>query len=244
MSCSGATSCGMVDRKDFDAIGGTPVRYGSPGDYVRRTISCERSFYGDLVDWLKSLKYFSDAFGGTQMNGVDFIGHAGAFVCKPGCHGRGLALDINRVQWAGVACNMFGGDHASGTRRVRRRYLAVDASCRKFFKYTLDGWYNAQHTNHIHVDGHTRPVFDKQSVSDVGFIQAVCNNFDGAGVTVDGSWGPRTQRAWDATNDAWGFNGCNPFASEVAAAEWCNFVMAHGFADEGASASVYRSLLC
>jgi hypothetical protein len=30
----------------------------------------------------------------------------------------------------------------------------------------------------------------------------------------------------------------------VAATEWCNFVMAHGFADEGASASVYRSPLC
>jgi hypothetical protein len=234
----------MSDPRSFDEIGATPVRYGSPGSYVRRTISCQRPFHSDLVDWLKSLKFFSQAFGGQAMDAVDFIGHAGAFVCKPGCHGRGLAFDINRIQWRAVACDMFGGDHAAGDRRVRRRYLAVDASCRKFFKYTLDGWYNAQHTNHIHVDAHTRPVFDKRSTSDAGFIQAVCNNLDGAGLTVDGSWGPRTQRAWDAINAAWGFNGCNPFANEVATAEWCNFVMAHAFADEGASASIYRSPLC
>jgi hypothetical protein len=139
---------------------------------------------------------------------------------------------------------MYGGDYNAGDRTVRRRYIAVDASCRRYFKYTLDGWYNPDHTNHIHVDLHTVPVFSKDSISDTGFIQAVCNNFDGAGLEIDGVWGPKTQDAWRDVNDAWRYNGCDPFSNEVATAEWCNFVMAHGFADEPASAAILRSPLC
>ncbi|HEY6567853.1 MAG TPA: extensin family protein [Actinomycetota bacterium] len=244
MSCSGSSTCGMNDPKTFDAIGPTPIKYGSPGDYTRKEIKCERKLYAELVDWLATLKYYSTVFGGWSMNEIKYVGHVGAYVCKPGCHGLGQAFDINRIQWDGVASDMYGGDHSSGDRKVRRRYLAVDASCRRYFKYTLDGWYNPDHTNHIHVDLHTTPVFSKESLSDVGFIQAVCNNFNGAGLTIDGTWGPRTKDAWRDVNDQWGYNGCEPFSNEVATAEWCNFVMAHGFADQPASAAILRSPLC
>jgi hypothetical protein len=244
MSCSGSTTCGMNDPKTFDAIGPTPIKYGSPGDYTRKEIRCERKLYTELVDWLATLKQYSTVFGGWGMNEVKYLGHVGAYVCKPGCHGVGQAFDINRIQWNGVATDMYGGDHNAGDRTVRRRYIAVDASCRRYFKYTLDGWYNPDHTNHIHVDLHTVPVFSKDSISDTGFIQAVCNNFDGAGLEIDGVWGPKTQDAWRDVNDAWRYNGCDPFSNEVATAEWCNFVMAHGFADEPASAAILRSPLC
>jgi hypothetical protein len=244
MSCSGSTTCGMNDPKTFDAIDKTPIRYGSPGNYTRVNVKAESAFYQSLVGWIRNLRYFSDAYGGSAMDSLKWIGHAGAYVCKPGCHGRGRAFDINRVQWNGVAVDMYGGDHSSSDRRVRRRYLAVDACCRKHFKYTLDGWYNADHRNHIHVDTHTTPVLSKSSVADTVFVQAVCNNFNFAGLTIDGSWGTATQDAWRDLNDAWGYGGCDPFTDEVAYGDWCHFVMAHGFADAPASAAVYRSVLC
>lgn len=244
MSCSGSTSCGMADPKEFDAIGNTPLRYGSPGNYVRKTIKAERDFYQQLVDWLGTLKYFSSTYGPKALSNVSWIGHVGAYVCKAGCHGRGRAIDLNRVQWNGAATDMYGGDHAATNRTVRRRYLAVDAACRKHFKYTLDGWYNTQHTNHIHVDDHTAPILDRASASDAGFVQAVCNNFNGAGLTVDGVWGASTQDAWRDLNQTWGYVGCDPFSSRSAYGDWCNFVMAHGFRDAGATSAVYRSFLC
>jgi len=234
----------MTDPKTFDAIGKVPLRYGSPGAYVRKDVRAERAFYQELVDWLATLRYFASTYGPNALSTVEWIGHAGAYVCKPGCHGRGRAIDLNRVQWNGAAANMFAGDHASSERKVRRRYLAVDAACRKHFRYTLDGWYNAQHENHIHVDTHATPILDKGSVSDTGFVQAVCNNFNGAGLAVDGRWGSSTQAAFRDLNDTWGYGGCDPFSSRGAYADWLNFVMAHGFADAPASDAVFRSFLC
>jgi len=244
MSCTTSTTCGMSDPKVFDAIDRTPIKYGSPGNYGQREIRAERSFYRKLEDWIWSLRTFSSTYGPKGLQQVRWIGHVGAYVCKTGCHGRGRAIDLNRVQWNGAATDMYGGDHASTNRTARRRYLAVDACCRQYFKYTLDGWYNAQHTNHIHIDDHTTPVLDKSSKSDTGFVQAVCNNFNGAGLTVDGVWGTSTQEAWRALNKKWGYGGCDPFSSQLAYSDWCRFVMAHGFRDVGASAAVYRSALC
>lgn len=244
MSCSGSTTCGMRTPKTFDAIDGVPIKYGSPGNYARRAVKSEQSFYNKLKDWVIALRPMSATYGGPELSDLRWIGHAGAYVCKPGCHGLGRALDVNRIQWNGMTADMFGGDHASADRSVRRRYLAVDASCRRFFKYTLDAWYNDQHENHIHVDDHAAPILSKASTSDTGFVQAVCNNFDGAGLVIDGLWGPATQGAWQDLNAVWGYGGCDPFTSAAAYGEWCNFVMAHGFADVGASSAVYDSPVC
>lgn len=244
MSCSGSTTCGMNDPKEFDAIGNVPLRYGGPGNYVKRSIRAERAFYQQLVEWVGTLKYFSSTYGGKNIQSVSWIGHVGAYVCKPGCHGRGKAIDLNRIQWNNNDTNMYGGDHAASDRTRRRRYIAVDAACRKHFKYTLDGWYNAQHENHIHIDDHTAPILDRSSTSDTVFVQAVCNHFNGAGLPIDGVWGTSTQEAWRDLNRTWGYGGCDPFSSRSAYGDWLNFVMAHGFRDVSASAAVYRSFLC
>ena len=44
MSCSGSTTCGMSDPKTFDAIDGTPIKYGWPDHYKRQNTKAERDF--------------------------------------------------------------------------------------------------------------------------------------------------------------------------------------------------------
>jgi hypothetical protein len=136
--------------------------------------------------------------------------------------------------------NIYGHDHASGDKTRRRRYLAVDASCRRYFDSTLDGWYNADHRNHIHMDNHKTPHLDRDSRSDTVFVQAVCNNFNSAGLAIDGSWGPATQDAFEKINREWGYpQDCNPAWNEGHWREWCAQVMRHGFND--VTAGYYNS---
>jgi hypothetical protein len=127
-------------------------------------------------------------------------------------------------------------------------YLAVDASGRRYFKYTLNGWYgnlvSDNHVFHIHVEDHATSVLDKSKIADVSFVQAVCNNFNGAGLKIDGVWGPATRDAFRAINNAWSFsaNTCDPETSSSAWFEWNNLVMKHGFSDRAAGA--YTSIIC
>ncbi|HEX2050762.1 MAG TPA: hypothetical protein VHJ34_09045 [Actinomycetota bacterium] len=232
----------MTTPVTFSAIDGTPIYYGSPGNYSRISIRAESSFYNKLVTWIRTLRSYSSSYGGTSFSSLSWLGHVGAYVCKDGCHGRGRALDLNYVQWNGYALNIYGGAHASGTLSVRRRYLAVDAACRKHLKYTLDGWYNSAHANHIHMDDHTAPILSRSASSDTKFVQAVCNNFNNAGLSIDGIWGSLTEAAWDNINSRWSYTACDPFTSASAYGEWCNLVMRHGFAN--VSAGYYVSSAC
>lgn len=244
MGCSGASAseCGVNNPKTFDAIDGTPIKYKFPDGYERIDVKTTTGFYNKLEAWISTLRYFSKTYAGSWFNTLQWIGHAGAYVCKAGCHGQGRAFDVNRVEWNGYAVKMLAKDHADPDRTRRRRYLAVDACCRRHFKYTLDGWYNSDHHNHIHIDNHTVPVLSRQSESDTKFVQAVCNNFNGAGLAVDGDWGPLTENAFDNINREWGYSiaNCNPFNDQSHYAEWCNQVMRHGFDD--VTAGTYQSV--
>lgn len=242
MGCSGSTTCGMSDPKSFDAIDGTPIKYGRPGDYTRITVRAERSFYDRMVLWIRSLRSFSSTYGGSSFETLKWLGHAGAYVCKNGCHGRGRAFDLNRVRWNGYTVDIYGGDHASGTRSVRRRYLAVDATCRRYFKYTLDGWYNSAHANHIHFDDHTQTVLSKSSRSDTVFVQAVCNNFNGAGLVIDGDWGPLTQGAFNDINREMNYKNKDPFTKAADYRVWLGLIQRHGF--KNVSAGYYTCQSC
>lgn len=241
MSCNDAIGWGMDNPKTWDGIDGVPAKYGSPGNYNRITVSSETGFHAKLVEWMQSLKYFSKTFAGSWFDQIEWIGHAGAFTQKNGCHGQGKAFDLNYVKWNGYELNIFGHDHLSGDRTRRRRYLAVDASVRRYFKFTLDGWFDDAHKNHIHMDTHTTPLFNRGHTSDVKFVQAVCNNFNGAGLAIDGSWGPSCQDAFEKINREWGYpESCSPSNNEGHWREWCAQVMRHGFKD--VTAGYYNSL--
>jgi hypothetical protein len=240
--CDTTVDCD-VTRVDIKEPGGIDLQYNDedpcgfdqPGNG-----SCVSSFRDTCRDWANDLEYESSTHGNSDYDSVEWIGHIGFWVDRPNsCHCAGKAMDISTIQWKSVDCEPCRGDHKD-TRTRKRRYLAVDASLRKFFKWTLDGWYDDAHADHIHASSHytvSNIVLSKSSRSDTVFVQAVCNNFDSAGLDIDGVWGPATDGAFNDINLAWDFSvaECDPFTSHNANEDWLHRVMAAGFADIGAS---------
>lgn len=74
-------------------------------------------------------------------------------------------------------------------------------------RYTLDGYYNAAHEDHIHVDVSTGVQFSQSSTADTSFLQAACNAFAGTSIAVDGQYGPNTQGAYEALMQRAGLSG-------------------------------------
>jgi hypothetical protein len=233
----------MVDEHVFSVIGPTDLKEhtGNCNHNTNPVARAERTFYDKCVEWRDTLELESSAHGNSDYNTLEMIGHIGFFVSKyNSCHCIGKAFDLTKVRWNGVDSEPCDGDHASNSRTKRRRYLAVDASLRKHFKWVLDGWYDLPHTSHIHASAHypvqSTIVLDKNSESDTVFVQAVCNNFDGGGLVIDGIWGNATDSAFNDINLAWDFSvaACDPFTSHDAYVDWLHRVMAAGFADVGA----------
>lgn len=102
----------------------------------------------------------------------------------------------------------------------------------------MDGWYNAAHNNHIHMDNSLEfGPLDTSSESTVKFVQAVCNNFNGASLTINGNWS-QTQAAFNSANSAMGFTP-NALTSSTAWAEWCAMIAKHGFRDKALGFYIY-----
>lgn len=263
MACSG--TCWSNDceserpwnnPKSFNDINGTPIKEWDGNSWVLHTDRAETCFYNQLVDWIQDLRYFSSVYGNSNFNTLEFLGDAGAGVCKPdnatSCHDRGRAYDLEHVRFNGYNVKIYTEyDWQSPERSRRRRYLAVDAVCRMHFKYVLDGWYgnwnNDNHVFHIHMEDRFNTVLDKDSHSDTLFVKAVCNNFNGAGLNLgNADWTTATQDAWRDLNRAMGFRpaDCDVFTNEIAYQDWLRHVAAMGFWDAGASAQIYRSPLC
>lgn len=246
--CDSTTNC-SVPLVSFGSIGGVDLKYNDadPCHYIDPgNTSAQSSFKSTCDSWVAALAAESAAHGNSNYDTLQWIGHIGFWVNRSNsCHCAGKAMDMSKVQWNGVACQPCNGDHASSNRTVRRRYLAVDATLRFFFKWTLDGWYNAAHGDHIHASSHYASadiVLDKASVSDTVFVQAVCNNFNDAGLDIDGAWGPLTDAAFSDINDVWDFDDsrCNPFILRGAYGAWLHRAAACGFADVGAASAGIR----
>jgi hypothetical protein len=258
--CATNTSYGIDNPNRFSKIDEIPFVYG--GDPDRATANewvVDQPFKNRLNDWLGDLKNFSSDWGSRPP--LQRIGTLGMYVQKPGCHGVGQAMDLAWVQWGlgknATYCKPYTGQHEAKTQTLRRLYLAVDAVTRMTFKYTLDGWYDASHTNHIHMDMHTDPVLkknlpgdsDSSGYADTVFVQAVCNRFNGASLTISGVWNDATRDAWRAINRKWGYNDddnlygtCHPSSDPLHWRAWLALVARHGFADK--PAGTYQSGTC
>ncbi len=219
----------------FDQLDGVPLYYwrwkdGTAGRRVERQAFASTSdFHRRLVVWVRDLKDISARYGGLV--GMDRIVTAGTFVDKPLEHGKGKAFDLDQVRWIGGSVTPYAREHEAADLGVRRRYLALDAVCRRHFHWVLDGRFNADHADHLHLDtAGGALVCDREARSDMVFVQQVVNDFMGARLAVDGAWGIATQRALVESCRRLGVEG-NPHESPATWAHWNLRVAACGFAN-------------
>lgn len=214
----------------FQKIDGTPVYYwrSNRGNTTARNWQVTDAFYTALVAWIRDLRSLSASYGS-----ISYIVSAGFYVDKEGQHGAGTAMDLDHVRWSGGnTISPLDQAHASGTAATRKRYLATEAVCRRRFRYVLDGWYNAEHADHIHSDFGGMPVRVLQdSESDTKFVQATCNNFRAAGLAIDGIWGPNTQNAFNGLKSALAVTG-DPHTSSSVWQGMLSKIATKGFANQ------------
>jgi hypothetical protein len=184
----------VATERAYPTIGGVRLRYvRTDPDITRYQARSTASFEVKLDAFSRDIIKVSPGGYGRLI----WLGTAGAYVNKPGYHGLGRAFDLDVVRWSRVACRPIRRHHANRARTIRRRYIGIDALARRWFKYVLDGWYNAAHRDHIHVDdGGGALVFNPRYRSDVVFIQAAVNDMISGRLVIDGIYGPLTDRAF------------------------------------------------
>lgn len=227
---------GATERR-FDTIDGTPIHYwrwtdGTAGRRAeQRTFASTHKFHARLVAWVRDLRSLAAVHGG--LHGMQRIISAGAYVNKPGQHGLGQAFDLDEVQWSNGAISPYRRDHASRDRAVVRRYVALDAVCRRHFRWVLDGGYNAAHGDHLHLDfGGGAPRCDPKSTSDTAFVQMACNAHMDARLRVDRIWGRATEAAFNESVRRLAVPG-DPRTDAGGWQTWLGRAAACGFANTG-----------
>ncbi|MGW6932449.1 extensin family protein [Lentzea sp. NPDC054927] len=225
-----AAEVGALAMMTFQKIDGTPVYYwrSNRGNTTARNWQATDAFYNALVAWIRDLRSLSSSYGS-----ISYVVSAGFYVDKPGQHGAGTAMDLDHVRWSnGNVTSPLDQHHASGTAALRKRYLATEAVCRRRFRYVLDGWYNADHRDHIHSDFGGMPVrVLKDSEADTKFVQGTCNNFRASGLAIDGIWGPATQSAFNGLKSALGVTG-DPHTSTSVWQGMLSKIATKGFANQ------------
>ena len=181
-------------ERAYRAIGGVPLRYVRVRPPIRPYYARSTSnFENKLDNFSRDLARAAPGWYGD----LRWIATAGAYVNKPGYHGMGRAFDLDIVRWDGTACRPLSWHHQSRSLARRRRYIAVDALARRWFKYVLDAWYNADHRDHIHLDdGGGALIFNRGYRSDTVFIQRTANEMMNANLVIDGLYGPLTDAAF------------------------------------------------
>ncbi|SEQ96307.1 extensin family protein [Lentzea albida] len=225
-----AAEVGALAMMTFQKIDGTPVYYwrSNRGNTTARNWQATDAFYNALVAWIRDLRSLSSSYGS-----ISYIVSAGFYVDKAGQHGAGTAMDLDHVRWSnGNVTSPLDQHHASSTAALRKRYLATEAVTRRRFRYVLDGWYNADHRDHIHADFGGMPVrVLKDSEADTKFVQGTCNNFRAAGLAIDGIWGPNTQAAFNGLKSALGVTG-DPHTSTSVWQGMLSKIATKGFANQ------------
>lgn len=181
-------------ERAYRTIGGVPLRYVRISPAVSPYYARSTSEFEEKLD---RFSYNLAVAPPARYGRLRWIATAGAYVNKPGYHGLGRAFDLDIVQWRHAACRPLRYHHASSRLARRRRYIAVDALARRWFKYVLDAWYNAAHRDHMHLDdGGGALVFNPGYRSDTVFIQRTANVMIRANLVIDGIYGPLTDRAF------------------------------------------------
>ncbi len=219
----------------FDNLDGVPLHFwrwrdGTAGRRSEHlTFASSLLFHERLLRWVVDLKLLAERHAGLQ--GMDRIVTAGIFVDKPGQHGLGQAFDLDEVRWSNGTISPYAREHLSTDRRTLRRYLALGAVCRRHFRWVLDGRYNEDHADHLHMDfGGGNIICGRDSRSDTVFVQQVLNSHQGTSLAIDGRWGRSTEAAFNESCLRLQVAG-DPHTSTAAWRQWLYRSATCGFAD-------------
>ena len=205
-------------ERAYPTIGGVPLRYVRSSPDVRTYYARSTSAFEEKLDnFSREVARVAPNWYGQ----LQYFGTAGAYVNKPKYHGLGRAFDLDIVRWEHATCGPILGHHRYQRRAIQRRYIGVDALARRWFKYVLDGWYNAAHGDHMHLDdGGGALVFNTSYRSDTVFIQAAANAMFNSNLVVDGLYGSKTNKAFAIMKDRLGI----PSRVSQEAAEYRKFL--------------------
>ena len=158
----------------------TPKSYGTVG--VRWNFQLERTAFHRLES---AFRILLDLLPVSPTH----ILSAGAYVAKPGYHGRGKAFDLDGLIFTDrtFMANMFPEDPVF--------YLGIEAALRTQFGTILNWFYNDAHRDHWHMQNDGRDPFSMGSYSDVTFVQAAVNYVWKEPLRIDGVYGPRSRQA-------------------------------------------------
>lgn len=167
-----------------------------------------------------------------------WTGIAGTKVCKPGYHRYGAAIDFTRFDWGSGHYVDTAVHGKSGSRYLRRRYLAVIATCRKHFGTVLhchndpDG----SHWNHIHADrGRQAVALNWNYGTDTTIMQWAAKDLAGmTAMVIDGIYGPQTREGYNLLRDRFGAKSIDPTKSAANLRLWLTLIGRHGMADKDA----------
>lgn len=188
---------------------------------------------------IRDLYNLGQSYGrGGEVWGYQWTGSAGAKVCKPGYHRYGAALDLTRFQWDSDTYLDTAVHGKSGSRYLRRRYLAAIALGRKHFGTVLhcNNDPDGTHVNHIHVDrGRKAVAADWDYQTDTTIIQWAARDLAGyEDMAIDGDFGPQTTEGYELLRDRFGTSKVDPTDSAANFRTWLDLIARHGIADKNA----------
>lgn len=169
---------------------------------------------------------------------VSWFGTLGIANCRPpSMHAQGRGFDLTRIQYTdGVFVDMKWSYQQDILQR--RRYLAVAAHLRWYFRTVITAWHNADHHNHIHFDNGQAmgPLVTTDRHTDIVIVQAAARLLISSDVAMDHVWGPATENAYQELLARFDMRCLNPKTDTSHARTFMTFIARHGFYNRAAGA--------
>lgn len=176
----------------FTLLAGVPVHYDRflDPEFGYGTRGRPRRFRAEADFEQKLQDCFEELWKVCPLGKAEVITTAGAFVDKPGAHGKGRAFDLDGIFWENrtfVTLHHYVQD--------ARFYLGIESVLRKHFGIVLNYEYNEAHRDHFHIDDISPVGFFPGHRSRVLYLQMALTYLFGRQVAIDGLVGPETNGA-------------------------------------------------
>jgi len=198
----------------FTELAGVPVHYdrlSPPFQYGSR--GKPLSFKATPKFKQKLDSCFSEIW--RVLGNAEVITTAGAYVHKPGMHGKGRAFDLDGIFWK---------DKQLVTARFHeypKLYLSVEAILRRHFGTVLNYFYNPAHRDHFHFDDGSPVGFTASSPSRTLFVRACLRYLWNVPVAMRPGWNISLERKIPKdVPDLWAWQKFLYAVAEAAAADY------------------------